>query len=53
MSAEAKITKAIEQMQKEIEVAMTAGMIDHIAKTDPAVAAEMRAMLRPDGTVPD
>ena len=41
------------EMEKEIEVAMTAGMIDHIAKTDPAVAAEMRAMLRPDGTVPD
>jgi hypothetical protein len=41
------------EMEKEIEVAMTAGMIDHIAKTDPAVAAEMRAMLRPDGTIPD
>ncbi len=41
------------EMEKEIEVAMTAGMIDHIAKTDPAVAAGMRAMLRPDGTIPD
>jgi hypothetical protein len=41
------------ETEKAMEVAMAGGMIDHIAKTDPAVAAEMRAMLKPDGTLPD
>lgn len=41
------------EMEKEIEVAMVSGMVDHIAKTDPAAAKELRAMLNPDGTIPD
>lgn len=41
------------EMDKEVEVAMAAGMIDHIAKTDPEAAKEMRAMLNPDGTLRD
>jgi hypothetical protein len=41
------------ESEKELEVAMAAGMIDHVAKTDPEMAAIMRKSLKPDGTLPD
>jgi hypothetical protein len=41
------------EMEKEIEVTMVSGMIDHIAKTDPTAAEYMRSALKPDGTLPD
>jgi hypothetical protein len=41
------------EFEKELEVAMVGGMIDHVAKTDPEMADEMRKSLKPDGTLPD
>jgi hypothetical protein len=41
------------EFDKELEVAMVGGMIEHIAKTDPETAAMMRKSLKPDGTLPD
>ncbi|MFM5923455.1 MAG: DUF2059 domain-containing protein [Novosphingobium sp.] len=39
-------------LEKEVEIATIEAMIEHIGKTDPALAKEMRAQLVADGSLP-